>query len=91
MIECILTRIESIHSNLRTDEVFGETKDLPMIGKSFVMSADPINENAFIRVIETSPVKEVRHHTEEGSLEFWTNNSHYGLQILDMGTSKGVN
>jgi len=87
MIQAILTRLGSRHQQLRTDEVAGVAEELPAVGKCFAMIAAPLNENAFVRVVETTQVKEIRSHVEEGALEFWTENSHYGLQILDMGTN----
>lgn len=91
MIQVILTRLGSVHQNLRTDGIAGEAADLPEVGRPFGMIAAPLNENAFVRAITTTPVKGIRHHMEDGSMEFWTENSHYGLQILDMETEGGVN
>lgn len=50
------------------------------------MAAESLTEGRSFRGVKTSPVKEIRLHPEEGSLEFWTENSHYGLQVLDMDT-----
>jgi hypothetical protein len=86
MIEVILTRLESIHNRLRTDEVQGHAYQLPEEGRGFSLVGAPLKGDADFRLITTSRVKEIRHHTEEGSLEFWTENSHYGLQILNMDT-----
>lgn len=90
MIDVILTRILSTHQNVRTREVEGITNQLPEVGQIFNLVGEPLDEKTSVRVIVTSPVKEVRHHPEEGSMEFWTENSHYGLQILDMDTEGGV-
>lgn len=91
MIQVILTRLESTHRNLRTSEVVGETNELPQKGRTFRMVGAPLDKKADFRVVSTTPIRETRHHVEEGSLEFWTENSHYGLQILDMDTEGGVN
>ena len=91
MIEVILTRLKSVHQNLRSDEIRGTADGLPAVGRGFAIIGAPINENAFARLVATTAVKEIRHHPKNGSLEFWTANSHYGLQILDMDTSSTVN
>lgn len=90
MIDCILSRIESVHENLRTNEVQGLTDTLPEIGKPFKLVGESLTPGRTGRLIYTTPVKEVRLHPEEGSLEFWTENSHYGLQVLDMDTQGEV-
>lgn len=90
MIQAILTRLDSTRSRLRTDEVVGWADGLPRVGSSFHLVGEPLEEGD-ARLVSTSPVSEVRHHTKEGSLEFWTQNSHYGLQILDVETEGGMN
>lgn len=89
MYDVILTRLSSQHRNLRTDEVRGRAEELPRKGERFVLVGPPLTEGAPFRAVTTSEIQEVRHHSEEGSLEFWTENSHYGLQILDMRTQGG--
>ena len=42
-------------SALRTDKVVGEAKE-PVIGKPFILFAQPLDPEADIRVISTSPV-----------------------------------
>ena len=90
MLEVILTRLDSIHKNLRTDEVQGKTPNLPKVGQNFILLGEGLNPGTSGRIIRTTPVKEVRLHVEEGSLEFWTSNSHYGLQTIDMDTQKEI-
>lgn len=84
MIQVQLSRLSSSHQNLRSSEIIGEIDRLPQVGKPLLLVGAPLDPEASVRLIETTPITEIRHHTEEGSLEFWTRNSHYGLQILDM-------
>ena len=84
MIQAILTQLSSSHQRLRTKDVEGSADRLPVVGETFVLLSKPIAEGSTHRVIATTPVTEIRHHTENGSLEFWTKNSHYGLQIQDL-------
>lgn len=84
MIQAILSRISSVHERLRTNQMQGNVDKLPTVGESFVIVGQSLTEGHTHRVICTTPVKEIRHHPEDGSLEFWTENSHYGLQILDL-------
>lgn len=84
MIQVQLTRLSSSHQNLRTPEIIGEIARLPQVGEPLLLVGAPLDPEANVRLIETTPITEIRLHTEEGSLEFWTCNSHYGLQILDM-------
>jgi hypothetical protein len=48
-----------VEGGLRTNDVEGQTTRLPTMGKPFVMTAKPLNPNATLRYIETSPVKSV--------------------------------
>jgi hypothetical protein len=91
MLEVILSRLESVHENLRTDEVEGRTHSLPEIGKSFSLTGKSLTEGCTARAVITTEVKRIRLHPEEGSLEFWTENSHYGLQVLDIETEDTPN
>ena len=84
MIKAILSQLSSSHQRLRTKDVEGSADRLPAVGETFVLLSKPIEMGSTHRVIATTPVTEIRHHTENGSLEFWTKNSHYGLQILDL-------
>ncbi len=91
MIDVILTKLSSIHDNLRTDEVEGVTDKIPEVGQEFHLVGEALIERkGYARLIVTTKVKEVRLHPDDGSLEFWTENSHYGLQVLDMDTQGGV-
>lgn len=85
MVEVLLTFLstKSKSKSLRTDSVAGISTLLPSVGQPFAMVSEPLGPAAGFRVVKTTKVKEIRRHPEDGSMEFWTENSHYGLQILD--------
>jgi len=76
-----LTRISSNHRNLRTDEVVGETEDLPEVGHLFIMTAPPLDPANAIRSIVTTPVRVCERIGDE--FDFHTRNSHYRLRVLE--------
>jgi hypothetical protein len=84
MILVALSKLDSDSPTSLLDEAVGEIRELPRVGKNLVMLGVPYNPGDPLRLIHTSPIREVRHHPEEGTLEFWTERFHYGLQILDM-------
>ena len=77
-MQITLTRLNSTNKNLRTNVVVGETDELPIIGKSFLMTAPPL-ESGNLRVIATSPVKSVG--SIDGKFRFSTENSEYELKV----------
>jgi len=46
-------------ANVRTDSVVGEAKSLPVVGCSFVMLAEPVEDWATHRLVSTSPVVKI--------------------------------
>lgn len=68
-----LKKISSTHQRLRTNVIDGWFLDTPKVGHSFVMFADPIDPETDLRVVETTPVREVRADS------FDTENSTYEL------------
>lgn len=76
-----LTKIASIHNNLRTDTVDGEAQDIPTLGKSFVMFAPPLEAIDGFRLVQTTPVQKIE--GEGSGVRFWTKNSEYTLQYLE--------
>lgn len=91
MIQVILTHLGSTFGDLQASEIVGEAPELPKVGRPFAMLGAPVAKGASVMMAATASVQEVRHHPEEGSLEFWTSSSHYGLQILDMDTPSSKN
>jgi hypothetical protein len=75
----ILTKVESNHNNLRTNEIDGLTLSLPEKGKFFQMVAPPL-ESGSIRSVTTTEIKELE-KTSEDSYTFKTQNSTYKLKV----------
>jgi hypothetical protein len=78
MMYVTLKRIESNHSNLRTDEVSGIAHSLPTVGKRFFMYAEALEEGD-VRYINTSAVQDVQ--SVEDEIVFKTENSLYSLVV----------
>lgn len=76
-----LTKIESTHSNLRTDLIEGKCIDLPEIGESFFVVAPPLDPTKDFRMVNTSEVKELT-TLPDGKILFKTANSTYEIEIL---------
>lgn len=76
----LLTKIESNHTNLRTNEIEGLTLELPVVGKGFNMSGEPLDKNMSVRVINTTEIKEVEQNGDEYT--FKTLNSTYNVKVL---------
>jgi hypothetical protein len=75
-----LTKLQSSHNNLRTSSIEGWCFDLPQVGSSFAMMAPPLAEGN-VRMINTTQVKSMS-STDDGSIQFETENSLYVLTIL---------
>lgn len=73
-----LTKIHSLHNNLRTDTIEGVTNNLPETGSSFIMFAEGLDFGT--RVITTSLVQNVEQIGNE--YLFRTLNSAYKLEVL---------
>lgn len=76
-----LTKIESIHNNLRTNEVIGYCWNLPTVGERFMIWEEPKFENVVIREVITTTIKEVEQIYEK-IWEFKTQNSTYYLELV---------
>ena len=81
MMKAKLTRIQSKHQNLRTDEIVGQTEELPRIGSPFTLIANPLVRFANFRLVRTTPVRVIWNNSRT-EYEFWTENSHYRLSVL---------
>lgn len=79
MIKVILTKIESNHTNLRTDVIEGETAELPTQGKDFVLLGEGLEFGT--RIVRTTPIREILKFSET-LMEFKTQNSRYKLEIV---------
>jgi len=81
MINVILTKIRSNHSNLRTDVIEGETPALPNIGDDFILFSKSLDPKGAIRMVQTTNVKFVEQIGN--TYQFNTENSVYKLEVLD--------
>jgi hypothetical protein len=77
MPRVLLSRVKSTHTRLRTDTVLGWTNALPAVGEPFVMSADPLDPAASMRLVTTTPVVALG-----AGGEFSTENSTYRLELV---------
>ncbi len=75
-----LTKVRSSHSNVRTNEIEGETLDLPEAGKSFVLIGESLAFKGGGRIIETTLIEKVEKMDNE--YLFHTANSTYKLEVL---------
>jgi len=79
-----LTKLSSNKNDLRTKDVIGRTSRLPMVGRSFELLGEPLeDEEANYRVVTTNLVFETV-DKDNGSIEFMTRSgSQYRVEILD--------
>ena len=89
-----LTKIESTHSNLRTDTVEGMCTNLPEVGMSFVLWSEPLTTGHHYRQVATSPVQSVEVLSAD-VLRFKTLNSIYelatdALEFLPLGSPSRI-
>lgn len=75
-----LTRLESSHSNLRTDYMPGFFANLPQVGTAFAILGEPLTRGAIARSVVTSTIQEVT-ELSDTEYEFKTRNSTYRLEI----------
>jgi len=81
IFKTLLTKVESNHTRLRTNEVEGTTIALPEVGKSFALVGKSLTEGAPFRLVNTSEITEVEKLSED-ELQFKTLNSIYKLKVL---------
>lgn len=76
--QVVLTKLESNHSNLRTDVIEGYTVTLPSEGTEFIMWSEGLEFGT--RYVRTTAIKMV----EKGDrvYRFSTQNSKYLLEVL---------
>lgn len=80
MYNVLLTKIESTHKNLRTDEVYGVCEKLPKKGEGFRMYSQGLWIKDGVRLVTTSPVGTVLRDGDV--MHFKTENSTYRLEIF---------
>jgi len=81
-MKCKLTRVRSVHANLRTREAEGICNNPPEVGVEFEMLADALTPGASVRMIKTSEVLEVEEDPDEKHLKFSTVNSDYTWEVI---------
>jgi hypothetical protein len=74
-----LTQLVSSHNRVRTKEILGHCSGVPRKGKSFVMTAPPIDETKLVRRLTTTKLKSVR--KDGDTYYFKTQNSEYKLEV----------
>ena len=58
-MKIIFTKIQNNHNRLRDNVIKGETDQLPIVGKQFVMRAPPRDIKIGFRHVNTSPVTKI--------------------------------
>ncbi|NJO48254.1 MAG: hypothetical protein HC840_00900 [Leptolyngbyaceae cyanobacterium RM2_2_4] len=81
MLNVKLTKIESTHNNLRTNEMVGKTGSIPEKDYDIIVFGKGIEFST--RVIQTTVVQESNYDKETKTFTFKTQNSTYTLEILD--------
>jgi len=75
----ILTKIQSEHSQLRTDTVEGKIIRMPEVGTRFRMTGPPLGTGIY-RLVETSIVQKLINDSEKRIILFDTEFSKYKLE-----------
>lgn len=77
-----LSKIKSIHQNLRTDTIEGFTESLPKIDEDFKMFAESLTPEGDFRYVHTTEVCSID-FLDKNTYLFDTVNSKYKLEVLD--------
>ena len=81
IMNCKLSK-RNENCGIRTKEVIGQCQDIPKIGSTFFMQAEPLSELGSFRIIETSKVTSIRGEPIFG-MEFTTESgSEYHFEIV---------
>jgi len=83
MLKVKLKKIESNHSKLRSDVIEGKCTHVPEEGQTFEMFAESLTPDGAFRHITTSPIRECRYDEKDREFIFKTENSLYGLEVID--------
>lgn len=75
-----LTKKQSNHNNLRTDEMIGTLQNKPELGYGITVYGEGIVFGT--RIIQTSPIQKIE-VLSDGILELKTENSIYTLEFLE--------
>lgn len=79
-----LTKIQSDHNNIRSNEIIGVTSFLPKMGERFLMLSEALDKSqgANARYIETSPITNI-FKVSDNIMTLHTTYSIYELEILE--------
>lgn len=77
-----MTRKESNHKNLRTDEIIGYTSSLPTTGENFILLSKGLEEG--VRIVRTTPITDLEVNI------FKTRNSTYSYEILEENVESNI-
>lgn len=58
-MKVLFRKVKNNHERIRTSEATGTTQRQPKVGEQFVMFSHPLDKNASVRRISTSPVKRI--------------------------------
>ena len=83
MLKVKLKKIESMHNNLRTNEMEGKVTHIPEEGYPFQIFGESLTEGADFRTITTTVVKKSEYKEDSRRFIFKTENSLYELKVLD--------
>ena len=77
---CTLTKLVSANNNLRTNVIYGEYDIPPIVGRMFIMTAEPLDPTKSYRKVTTSPVTKIQ-VINDTEIVFNTQNSVYKLEV----------
>lgn len=77
-----LTRLSSVHDNLRTNEIEGVAYE-PVLGKCFELVGPPLDPLADVRLVYTTPVLTLKVLGHGPVYSFTTRNSHYKVEFFE--------
>jgi len=83
MMHAKITKIESNHQNLRTNDMEGKTPVIPEVGEIFMIFGESLTPGNNMRAIHTTEVQESKYDSETKTFTFKTRNSLYTVEILD--------
>ena len=83
MMHAKITKIESNHQNLRTNDMEGKTPVIPEVGERFIIFGESLTPGNNARVIQTTEVQESTYDSATKTFTFKTKNSLYTVEITD--------
>lgn len=90
MLSAKLTKIESTHKRLRTNEIVGKTPGIPEVGENFMIFGESLTKGAAFRQVTTTQIQSCAWFPETKKFVFKTLNSTYELEILSEKTEAEI-